>query len=329
MSRFHYDREESTVITGGKKRRKWMLGHIPPEVMYEWIREDKIFKGLFIDWLNSRRGNEDFQARIVKNLHHNKLSPNVISNITGLDINFVKKILTIMIVVLFSSPITVLSEAVSEAAISHDFKFSWIDPVNRTDGTPLNPDTEIKSYQLNCEGPESVTRYVDRSATIRSVENVGREYLWNDAVSESGVYDCKMTAIDTGDLESEWSSAATVAKFHPPDPPNNFRLGDYSVGQPHIPFIWDYNNQSKEEIHFRLYEDSKLVVDNIGEMNFVLLMEDKEHKEYTFYVTSVRTNYNLESDPSNSFTVDFVKPPSPENFRLDTPVDTTVEGFVG
>ena len=52
--RYEYDRAEQTVITGGKKKRMWALAQVPPEVMYEWIREDRVFKGLFLDWLHAR-----------------------------------------------------------------------------------------------------------------------------------------------------------------------------------------------------------------------------------------------------------------------------------
>jgi len=54
--RYEYDRVERTVKTLGKKGRKWLLHAVPPHVMYEWIREDRVFKGLFEDWVQMQRG---------------------------------------------------------------------------------------------------------------------------------------------------------------------------------------------------------------------------------------------------------------------------------
>lgn len=107
-------------------------------------------------------------------------------------------------------------------ASAHDFKFSWLDPTARTDGTALNPETEIKSYRMRCEGPENAERIVDRAITT-PLSGQRREYLWTDAVQTSGMYDCKMSAVDTRDLESAWSNSASVPKFTPPDAPTDFR----------------------------------------------------------------------------------------------------------
>jgi hypothetical protein len=109
-------------------------------------------------------------------------------------------------------------------AFGHDFLFSWGDPTQRTNGTALNPDTEIQSYRMRCEGPENAERIVDRSATSSTGTNA-RQYNWADAVSTSGVYQCKMTAIDTGERESDWSNIAGVEKYAPPAPPTDFRRG--------------------------------------------------------------------------------------------------------
>lgn len=51
-SRFKYNRADRTVTT--KKNKVWSLKDIPPEVMYEWVREDQVFKGLFVDWLSDK-----------------------------------------------------------------------------------------------------------------------------------------------------------------------------------------------------------------------------------------------------------------------------------
>jgi hypothetical protein len=53
--RYEYDRTERTIKLG-KRGRKWALHAVPPAVMYEWIREDRVFKGLFEDYCNAIRG---------------------------------------------------------------------------------------------------------------------------------------------------------------------------------------------------------------------------------------------------------------------------------
>jgi len=105
---------------------------------------------------------------------------------------------------------------------AHSFTFTWDDPVQRTDGTPLDPDTELKSYQLECSGPENVTRFVDRSATI-PVNTNRRQYVWTNAVITDGIYSCRAAAVDTNDLESLWSETVSVLKVQTPVPPTDFR----------------------------------------------------------------------------------------------------------
>ena len=111
-----------------------------------------------------------------------------------------------------------LVPGVALAQATHGFTFTWDDPVTRIDGQTLDPDTEIQSYRLNCEGSESVERVVDRAATT-DVGGVTREYQWIDAVQRGGWYDCRMTAVDTDDLESDWSNVASVRKLAQPNPP--------------------------------------------------------------------------------------------------------------
>lgn len=100
----------------------------------------------------------------------------------------------------------------------HGFTFTWNDPTARTDGQALDPDTEIQSYRMNCEGSESVERIVDRAATV-SLGGTERQYEWVNAVQRGGWYDCRMTAVDTDDLESDWSNVASVRKLAQPMPP--------------------------------------------------------------------------------------------------------------
>ena len=106
-------------------------------------------------------------------------------------------------------------------ALAHTFTFTWTDPTSRTDGSVLDPATELKSYRMQCSGPENAERIVDRAAT--SAVGTERRYEWADAVQVSGMYDCRMTAIDTGDRESDWSNTASVPKFASPSAPTDLR----------------------------------------------------------------------------------------------------------
>ena len=86
-----------------------------------------------------------------------------------------------------------LIPGVALAQATHGFTFTWDDPTERTDGQALDPDAEIQSYRMNCEGAESVERIVDRAATI-SLGGTEREYQWIDAVQRGGWYDCNSVA---------------------------------------------------------------------------------------------------------------------------------------
>ena len=112
----------------------------------------------------------------------------------------------------------------SYPAFAHDFTFTWNDPTARTDGSSLNPNTEIKSYRLRCQGPQNVTRFVDRGVTT-ALGGIQRRYQWRDAAQADGLYSCQMTAIDTRDLESAWSHTAEVLKADAPPAPTGLGIG--------------------------------------------------------------------------------------------------------
>jgi hypothetical protein len=55
--RYEYSRAERMVSTG---KRRWELRAVPPAVMYEWVREDRVFKGLFEDYCDAiKRGSHE------------------------------------------------------------------------------------------------------------------------------------------------------------------------------------------------------------------------------------------------------------------------------
>jgi len=126
-----------------------------------------------------------------------------------------KPLLTSSIAVLFlTACIPVFGQA------THGFQFTWIDPVERTDGEPLAPE-ELWGYRMYCVGNEEVEVVVPRHTTEQ--ENGERSYFWQDAVQRGGWYDCQMTAIDENELESDWSNIASVRKLAIPQPPRNIR----------------------------------------------------------------------------------------------------------
>jgi hypothetical protein len=111
-----------------------------------------------------------------------------------------------------------LLPAAALAQATHGFTFGWVDPVQRVDGQPLNPATELQAYRLRCDGAESVERFVDRAATD-DAGNGERQYEWVAAVQQGGWYDCRMTAVDTDNLESDWSETVSLRKLAQPNPP--------------------------------------------------------------------------------------------------------------
>lgn len=71
---------------------------------------------------------------------------------------------------------------------------------------------------MDCRGPQNATRFITRSASSPADDN-RRQYNWRNAVEEDGLYDCRMSAIDTGDLESPWSNVVQVLKESEPSAP--------------------------------------------------------------------------------------------------------------
>ena len=85
-----------------------------------------------------------------------------------------------------------------------------------------------------------------------------------------------------------------------------------------ITFTWTHGGQRESgepvdvaELEFRLYENGEMIVDNIGELQFSLLMDDKPNGVYKYEVTAVDRN-GLESDPSNTIEVNFYPPAAPD-----------------
>ena len=123
-------------------------------------------------------------------------------------------------VLIITALVLIAAPAFGQAA--HGFEFCWTDPVEREDGTPLDPDTELAAYTLqialaNGFDDALVSIVVARRDTTE--DGARRCYFWHDAVQQGGWYDTRMTAIDTGELESDWSEVVTVRKQARPRPP--------------------------------------------------------------------------------------------------------------
>lgn len=112
-------------------------------------------------------------------------------------------------------------------AYAHTFTFSWTDPLERTDGAPLDPDAELAGYTLRCTGPEEVQTQVQRSDTVRSGDE--RMYQWSSGATAWGTYRCDMNAIDSDGRASAFSNAVPVDRLEPiPDPPAPPQLNSVS-----------------------------------------------------------------------------------------------------
>ena len=66
---------------------------------------------------------------------------------------------------------------------------------------------------------------------------------------------------------------------------------------------------------YRLYEDGKLVVDEIAALNFELLMEGREQKAYSYTLTAVR--FGLESPQSEPAIANFIPPTAPSGVTVE------------
>jgi len=108
--------------------------------------------------------------------------------------------------------------SVAHAQAMHGFTFTWVEPTARVDGQVIDPATEIASYRMRCEGAEIVNREITRGASSPAGEGE-RTFQWEGAVQRGGWYDCRMIAVDTDGLASEWSEVAQVRKLAQPNPP--------------------------------------------------------------------------------------------------------------
>lgn len=73
-------------------------------------------------------------------------------------------------------------------------------------------------------------------------------------------------------------------------------------------------DEERNRLVYRLYENGELAVDEIAELDFNLLMEDRPEGYYDLYVTAVL--FGLESPPSDEVRVPFFTPAAPRDFAV-------------
>lgn len=86
------------------------------------------------------------------------------------------------------------------------------------------------------------------------------------------------------------------------------------MATPHLKINWTHTDPEPNQVTFRLYENDVVIVDNIGEMEFSLLMEEKEQGVYEYSVDAVK--YGIASERSNSVSVNFTKPETPGDLTV-------------
>lgn len=86
------------------------------------------------------------------------------------------------------------------------------------------------------------------------------------------------------------------------------------MATPHLKINWTHTDPEPHQVTFRLYENDVVIVDNIGEMKFSLLMEGKQQGVYAYSVDAVK--YGIASDRSNSASVNFTQPTAPVDLTV-------------
>jgi len=81
--------------------------------------------------------------------------------------------------------------------------------------------------------------------------------------------------------------------------------------QPHVTIAWNHEDPNPELVKFKLYENGEMIIDEIAELNFVLLMTGKDYGEYTYQVQADKLG--MLSDMSEPVTLNFTRPATPTN----------------
>jgi hypothetical protein len=112
------------------------------------------------------------------------------------------------------------------------------------------------------------------------------------------------------------------------------------MSQKSLLFSWTNPTQRTDEseltpdeingLSYRLYEDGELIVDDIGEINFDLLLSGDESGVRSYTVTAVLGIEKLESPHSVPVAVNFTPAKAPTNLQVQWSADeASVGGSVG
>lgn len=82
-----------------------------------------------------------------------------------------------------------------------------------------------------------------------------------------------------------------------------------------IDFGWTYTDAKHPDVHFKLYENGKPIVDDIAALEFSLLMDGKAKGDYAYSVAAVDNKTHLESAQSASIVINFQLPAAPTGFK--------------
>lgn len=95
-------------------------------------------------------------------------------------------------------------------------------PTSREDGTELDPATEIEEYRLYCRYQDATEFSGDEVLVIPGLTETGEHpTTYAEFLPEPGVYDCALTAVDTGGRESRHSDIAEIEWIARPGQPTN------------------------------------------------------------------------------------------------------------
>ena len=81
------------------------------------------------------------------------------------------------------------------------------------------------------------------------------------------------------------------------------------MATPHLNFVWTHD--SPANLTFKLYENGVLIIDDIEEMKFSLLMEGREFGVYHYHNTAFDLITKLESVPGPTLDINFTRPAPP------------------
>jgi hypothetical protein len=108
--------------------------------------------------------------------------------------------------------IALITGVITAVAIDRDLTWQMTEPTQRTDGSVLNPATDISGYRLNCYHPIDKDDEIDKVVPRAQMSVMGPQvwYVWKEAVPKGIPYICRAKAVDKQNLESAWSDTVEI-----------------------------------------------------------------------------------------------------------------------